>query len=85
VPNTLARPVVDASEIRKALESQISTPVKWQQSIEQMIGLGINTFIEVGPGKVLSRLVKRIDKSAEVMSTDNPDELNKTLAYLDKM
>ena len=84
VPNTLAQPVVDAPEIRKALESQMSSSVKWQQSIQQIIGLGINSFIEVGPGQVLSRLIKRIDKDVEVLSTDTTETLSKTLSFLEK-
>jgi len=79
VPNTLAKPVVDAKEIKNALQTQMSTSVKWQQSVQQMIGLGIKTFIEVGPGQVLSKIIKRIDKQVDVMSTDKPDLLSKVI------
>lgn len=79
VPNTLAKPVVDAKEIKNALQTQMSTSVKWQQSVQQMIGLGIKTFIEVGPGQVLSKIIKRIDKQVEVMSTDKPDLISKVV------
>lgn len=79
IPNTLARPVVDVIDIRNALKTQISNPVKWQQSVEQMISIGIKTFVEVGPGQVLSKLIKRIDKQVEVMATDTPDLVAKVL------
>lgn len=79
VPNTQAKPVVDAKEIKNALQTQMSTSVKWQQSVQQMIGLGIKSFIEVGPGQVLSKIIKRIDKQVDVMSTDKPDLLSKVI------
>ncbi len=82
VPNTIARPVVDAIELRGALQSQISSSVKWQQSIEQMIGLGIRTFVEIGPGDVLSKIIKRIDRQADIMPTDKPDILEAVIEYL---
>lgn len=85
VPNTLAQPVVEAPDIRNALKTQMSTSVKWQQSIEQAIGLGISTFIEIGPGQVLSRLIKRIDKDVELFATETPKEMAKTLAHLEKV
>lgn len=79
VPNTLAKPVVDAKQIKNALQTQMSTSVKWQQSVQQMIGLGIKTFIEIGPGQVLSKIIKRIDKQVDVMATDKPDLVLKVI------
>lgn len=57
--------VTDPSEIKKNLISQLTAPVRWTQSIQNMIKDGATTFIEVGPGNVLQGLVKKIDKSAE--------------------
>ncbi|MCL6472882.1 MAG: ACP S-malonyltransferase [Firmicutes bacterium] len=82
VPNTLAKPAMEAIELRAALQTQMSTSVKWQQSIEQMIGLGIRTFIEVGPGQVLSKIIKRIDKQVEVLPTETPELLDKVIEHL---
>lgn len=82
VSNTLAQPIVDAKEIKKALSRQMSSPVKWQQSIEQVIALGIRTFVEVGPGQVLSKLIKRIDKNVEVLATETPELLSKAIERL---
>lgn len=57
--------VTDPSEIKKNLISQLTAPVRWTQSVQNMIKDGATTFIEVGPGNVLQGLVKKIDKSAE--------------------
>src|SRR5690554_802720 len=57
--------VTDPSEIKKNLISQLTAPVKWTQSIQNMINDGATKFIEVGPGNVLQGLVKKIDRAAE--------------------
>jgi [acyl-carrier-protein] S-malonyltransferase len=57
--------VTDPSEIKKNLISQLTAPVRWTQSVQNMIKDGATTFIEVGPGNVLQGLVKKIDRSAE--------------------
>lgn len=66
--NVSTTAVSDAEEIKKNLISQLTAPVKWTQSVENMIKDGAATFTEVGPGKVLQGLVKKIDRSAEVQS-----------------
>jgi len=63
ISNVTAKPVSKSDEIKKLLIEQIEKPVRWRESILNMIGSGINQFIEVGPGKVLSGLVKRIDRN----------------------
>jgi len=55
--------VTDPSEIKKNLMSQLTAPVKWTQSMQQMIADGASTFIEVGPGNVLQGLMRKIDRS----------------------
>ena len=62
--------VTDPAEIRKNLIFQLTAPVKWTQSVQNMIKDGATEFIEVGPGKVLQGLVKKIDRSAEVRSEE---------------
>jgi len=57
--------VTDPSEIQKNLMFQLTAPVKWTQSVQNMIKAGVKNFIEVGPGNVLQGLVKKIDRSAE--------------------
>ncbi|MDT0648944.1 ACP S-malonyltransferase [Autumnicola edwardsiae] len=60
--------VTDPAEIKKNLVFQLTAPVKWTQSVQNMIKDGAKTFTEVGPGKVLQGLVKKIDRSVEVSS-----------------
>ena len=62
--------VTDPSEIKKNLIFQLTAPVKWTQSVQNMIKDGATEFIEVGPGKVLQGLVKKIDRNAEVSSAE---------------
>jgi [acyl-carrier-protein] S-malonyltransferase len=66
--NVTARAVVDPAEIRKNLVLQLTAPVKWTQSVQQMVADGATQFIEVGPGKVLQGLVKKISAATEAMS-----------------
>lgn len=61
--NVSAAAVTDATEIKKNLIAQLTAPVKWTQSVQQMITDGATTFIEVGPGNVLQGLVKKVDGS----------------------
>ena len=63
ISNVTAKPVSSSDQIKKLLIEQIEKPVRWRESVLNMIGSGINQFIEVGPGKVLSSLVKRIDRN----------------------
>ncbi|MBQ0735095.1 ACP S-malonyltransferase [Aquimarina celericrescens] len=65
--NVTTTAVTDPSEIKKNLIAQLTAPVKWTQSVQNMIKDGATLFTEVGPGKVLSGLVKKIDRSAETM------------------
>lgn len=65
------------SEIKKLLEKQVSSPVKWQQSIECMIKEGIDTFIEIGPGRTLSGFLKKIDRSKTVINIEKIEDLEK--------
>lgn len=64
--NVTADAVNDSEEIKANLISQLTAPVKWTQSVEKMVADGATNFIEVGPGKVLSGLVKKIHRDAEV-------------------
>ncbi|MBI2967383.1 MAG: ACP S-malonyltransferase [Bacteroidetes bacterium] len=66
--NVNAAPVFDPDEIKKNLIAQLTSPVRWTQTVENMIRDGAKTFIEVGPGKVLQGLVKKVNRDAEVGS-----------------
>jgi [acyl-carrier-protein] S-malonyltransferase len=76
-PNVSATPTDDADQIRANLLKQVCSPVLWQQSISHMLREGFDTFIEVGPGKVLSGLLKRIDGSAVCLNVDTPESVEK--------
>ena len=66
--NVVAKGVSEAQDIKQNLVLQLTSPVRWTQSVEQMIISGATTFIEVGPGKVLQGLVKKINKDVEAYS-----------------
>ena len=68
VANTSARALNSAAPVREELLHQLCHGVRWQQSVELMIDSGVATFVEIGPGRVLSGLIKRIDKQAGTVS-----------------
>lgn len=72
--NVTTTAIVDADEIKKNLMSQLTAPVKWTQSIQQMIADGATSFTEVGPGKVLQGLLRKIDRSVAAQSATLGDE-----------
>ncbi len=75
VANFTAQPIASPEEIKNELVQQLASPVRWTESIRYMIKEGVSTFIEVGPGNVLSGLVKRIDKGAQVVNVGHLEEL----------
>ena len=73
----------DASHYRELLVNQLTAPVKFTQAAGELIGKGVTVFVEVGPGNVLSGLLKRIDRSVRTVSVSDMNglrELEKTLA-----
>jgi len=68
IGNTTAQPLTAADSIKEELLRQLCNCVQWQRSIEYMIDSGVSTFIEIGPGKVLTGLIKRINKSVELIN-----------------
>lgn len=81
VANVTARPLTEVTAIQRALVEQVSSAVRWEESVRYMLAQGINTFIEIGPGKVLSGLIRRIDRSAAVMHLDDVESFDKVLAW----
>ena len=71
VSNVTAKPLGNSKEIKKLLVDQIEKPVRWRESIINIINTGVNKFIEIGPGKVLSGLVKRIDRNIDLNQVNN--------------
>ena len=71
ISNVTASPQNKSEEIKKLLIKQIENPVRWRESIINMIDNGVKSFIEIGPGKVLSGLVKRIDRNVKLNQVNN--------------
>lgn len=82
IANVTAKPVESADEIRKLLIEQVTAPVRWEESIRTMLDLGVDTFIECGPGNVLSGLIKKIDRSVTTYSVFDTLSLTNTLYHL---
>jgi [acyl-carrier-protein] S-malonyltransferase len=66
--NVNAKAVFDPEQIKLNLNAQLTSPVRWTQSVMNMIADGATTFIEIGPGNVLQGLVKKVDSSVETLS-----------------
>lgn len=86
VTNTEARPIMLAEDMQQALIEQVFSPVLWQDSIEWMMEQGVDTFVEIGPGQVLSGLVKKIARERKeevnIYSVADEESLQKTLELL---
>jgi len=76
VSNVTAEPSKDPNIIKKLLIEQIEKPVRWRESVINMMKAGNQKFIEIGPGKVLSGLVKRIDRNVKLIQVNNISDLN---------
>jgi len=77
VANWTAKEVKSAQEIKDAMANQITSPVRWIESIEFMHSKGVDKYIEIGPGSVLSGLIKKIDKSVKIYNIDKSSDINK--------
>ena len=75
--NVTAKPVLTKEEIKKYLFEQVTSPVRWEETINNMINDGIEEFYEVGPGKVLQGLVKRINPDVKCFSIDKYSDVEK--------
>ncbi|MFP3322129.1 ACP S-malonyltransferase [Planococcus sp. SIMBA_160] len=82
VTNFRAEPETNATQLQDMLIHQLYSPVLWEQSIRKMIDLGVTTFVEVGPGKVLSGLVKKIDRSVKVVPVYDLESFEKAVEEL---
>jgi [acyl-carrier-protein] S-malonyltransferase len=75
VANVLAKPISEPAEIVRALVAQVTGTVRWRESIEFMAGAGVTKFYEVGAGKVLSGLIKRLAEGVSVSAIGNPEDV----------
>jgi [acyl-carrier-protein] S-malonyltransferase len=82
VVNVDAALVTDGVQLRDALVRQVTGAVRWTESMQLLIAEGVSTFVEVGPGKVLSGLLRQIDRSQKCAQVEDPTSLEKLLAVL---
>jgi [acyl-carrier-protein] S-malonyltransferase len=75
VSNVTGEPYRNSADVKNLMVQQVMKPVRWTDCVRYMIQHGVNEFIEIGPGKVLSGLTKRIDKNAKTVNIESPDEL----------
>ena len=82
VTNVTGDYVEDSSQVKGLLAKQVASSVRWQQGVEAMAAQGVDTFIEIGPGKTLSGFLRKIDKSLKGYHVETPQDLEQVLAEL---
>jgi len=78
VGNTTAQPLDTAALIKEELLQQLCNCVQWQRSVEHMVVNDVSTFIEIGPGKVLTGLIKRINRSVKLINIGDAESVKNT-------
>ncbi len=81
VTNVTADYVTEPSTVRDLLRLQVSSPVRWQQSVEKMIRDGVDEFVEIGPGRTLTGFIRKINRNVTAVNIDKIDDFNR---YLEK-
>jgi len=79
ISNVDASPIGTETAVRNALIRQVASPVRWVESVERMVGMGVRRFVEIGPGSVLTGLIKRIAPDAELVNVSDAGSLEKFL------
>jgi [acyl-carrier-protein] S-malonyltransferase len=82
ISNVDAEAITSGEEARDALIRQVTAPVRWLDSVREMIESGVTVFVEVGPGKVLTGLLRQIDRSVRVFNVEDSASLNSTMEKL---
>jgi [acyl-carrier-protein] S-malonyltransferase len=82
VNNADAEILTSGDDVRESLIRQVTLPVRWEESIRELIDQGVNTFVEVGPGRVLTGLLRQIDRSIHVFNVEDEKSLRSTLEKL---
>lgn len=75
--NVEAAPVTDSSRVKELLAKQVSGTVRWRETMERMLADGVDTFIEIGPGKTLTGFLRKIDREARVFNVEKVEDLEK--------
>ena len=82
ITNVTADYVTNTDDVKGLLEKQVSSSVRWQQTIEKMIADGVDTFIEIGPGKTLTGFMRKISRDVKVFNVEKPEDLEKVVEGL---
>ncbi|MGB4465586.1 MAG: [acyl-carrier-protein] S-malonyltransferase, partial [Eubacteriales bacterium] len=82
VANVTGKVVPSEDQVKDLLVQQVSKSVFWEDSVRTMIDAGVDTFVEIGPGKVLSGFVKKIDRGLRALNVQDKASLDKTLEIL---
>ncbi len=77
VANVTALPVQDPEEIRELLYRQVASPVRWEESVRWLLSQGVDTFVEIGPGSVLSGLIRKVDRQVQTYQVEKVSDLEK--------
>ena len=75
ISNVTGKEIINSNELKNLLVQQIESRVRWRESVMLMVNNGVNQFIEIGPGKVLSGLIKRIDKNVKVSAINTEEDI----------
>ena len=75
ISNVTGKEIINSNELKDLLIKQIESRVRWRESVQLMINKGVNQFIEIGPGKVLSGLIKRIDRNVKVSAINTEEDI----------
>ncbi|WP_068089396.1 ACP S-malonyltransferase [Polycladidibacter stylochi] len=82
VANVLASEIVDPAQIKQRLIEQVTGTVRWRESVSFMVGQGVDTLLEIGAGKVLSGMVRRIEKSAKAVAINGSEDIDAFIAQI---
>lgn len=82
VTNVTAEYVTDIRETKKLLAEQVAASVRWQESVERLIAEGVDTFVEIGPGKTLAGFLRKIDRSVKVYNIGTWEDIDKVVLEL---
>ncbi|MED1864270.1 ACP S-malonyltransferase [Fictibacillus nanhaiensis] len=82
IANVTAKAITNSEEIKGKLIEQLYSPVRWEETVRELMDLGVDTFVEIGPGKVLSGLVKKVNRRANVMAVSDLETINMAVEKL---
>lgn len=82
ITNVNAEPLTEAKDIKRKLIEQLYSPVLWEDSVEKMLSLGVDTFVEIGPGKVLSGLIKKVNRRMQTYAVQDLESCQETIEKL---